>query len=472
MAPPFRYRLSDADKDALLNEQSTLIDRQASMISDQKQRIAELEAALSSPRKTSRNSHTPPSQNGPGGDVAPKGKGKRANKKKKPRPPRPGVSRRLTDTPDETRQMHAAACGHCNADVSNQRQHCRHRYDHIDIPPVTPHVTRIELFGGRCACCGRRFKAAPPEGMMPGTPFGANIHAYLMYLHHSHHVGFERLSQIMQEMFGLTISEGAISNAFQRLADPLEQTRSTIRAKLREAQVIASDETTTRINGVIHWHWTFVSDAAIYHEVAPRRAKQVAEDVLGDHRPEVWISDRYCGQQDLATAHQVCLAHVLRDVQYAIDCGDTIFAPKLRDLLRWTIRVGRRRDQLRDSTLEQYHAKAERHLDALVGPRAAHPAGRILQAQVKTWRTKFFVFMQDRRVPATNNISEREIRPSVVFRKVTGGFRSRWGATLHAGYRSLTSTARLNGQTALQALADLISGETPTHLKPGNLPTT
>ena len=472
MAPPFRYRLSDADKDALLNEQSTLIDRQASMITDQKHRIAELEAALSSPRKTSRNSHIPPSQNGPGGGASPKGKGKSVGKKKKPRPPRPGVSRRLTDTPDETRQMHATACGHCNADVSGQRQHCRHRYDYIDIPPVTPHVTRIELFGGRCACCGRRFKATPPEDMTPGTPFGANIHAYLMYLHHSHHVGFERLSRVMKEMFGLTISEGAISNAFRRLADPLEQTRTVLKATLREAQVIASDETTSRINGVIHWHWTFVSDHAIVHEIAPRRAKAVAEGVLGDHRPDVWVSDRYCGQQDLAAAHQVCLAHVLRDVQYAIDCGDTVFAPKLRDLLRWTIRIGRRRDQLRDSTLEQYHAKAERRLDAMLGPRAAHPAGRILQAQVKAWRTKFFIFLQDRRVPATNNISEREIRPSVVFRKVTGGFRSDWGATVHAGYRSLTSTARLHGQTALQALADLISGETPTHLKLGNLPTT
>ena len=61
-------------------------------------------------------------------------------------------------------------------------------------------------------------------------------------------------------------------------------------------------------------------------------------------------------------------------------------------------------------------------------------------------------------MPATNNISEREIRPSVVFRKVTGGFRSDWGASIHAGYRSVTGTARLNGQSALGAIRDLVDG--------------
>ena len=75
--------------------------------------------------------------------------------------------------------------------------------------------------------------------------------------------------------------------------------------------------------------------------------------------------------------------------------------------------------------------------------RAAHPAGRELQRQIKAWRGKFFVFLQDRRVPPTNNVSKREIRPSVVFRKVINGFRSTWGATVHAGYRSITGTARL-----------------------------
>lgn len=438
-----RYRLSDAEKDALLDDQAALIEAMAA-------RIAELEARLSAPKKTSRNSHLPPSS---GTKANRPGKGA----KKKPRASRPGTSRRLTAAPDETVRCRATSCGHCGADVSDQRQQVRRRYDHVDIPPVVAHTTRIELLGGRCGCCGRRFRAEPPAGMPPGTPFGSNIHALLLYLHHSHHVSFERLSRIMGELFGLRISEGAISNAFHRMADPLEAAREAIRKTLQGARIVASDETTTRLDGITHWHWVFVSDRAVLHEIAPRRARAVAEQVMGPHRPEVWISDRYAGQQDLAGTHQVCLAHVLRDVQYAIDCGDSVVAPKIRDLLRWTIRIGRRRGELRDTTLAQYHAKAERRLDALLGTPAAHPDGRALQTQIKAWRGKFFVFLTDRRVPATNNISEREIRPSVVFRKVTNGFRSEWGAGVHAGYRSLTSTARLHAHTAIDAVRALVS---------------
>jgi transposase len=151
-------------------------------------------------------------------------------------------------------------------------------------------------------------------------------------------------------------------------------------------------------------------------------------------------------------AHEVCLAHVLRDVQYAVDCGDTVFAPALAKLLGWAIAVGRRRETLGDTTLQQYRAKADRRLDRLLAAPAPHPAGRTLQKQVKAWRTKFFVFLEDLRVSAINNVAEREIRPSVLFRKLTGGFRLQWGPGVHAGYRSVTSTARTAGQTAFGAI--------------------
>jgi transposase len=134
---------------------------------------------------------------------------------------------------------------------------------------------------------------------------------------------------------------------------------------------VASDETTTRVKGATQWQWTFICDKAVLHAIAPRRAKAVAEEVMAGARPRVWISDRYAGQQDLAEQHQVCLAHVLRDVQYAIDCGDTVFAPKIRDHLRWCIRVGRRRHDLKDTTLRAYAARAEDRLDQGSGPTGA-----------------------------------------------------------------------------------------------------
>jgi len=104
----YRYRLSDAEKDALLNDQSALIEAQAA-------RIKELEAALSAPKKTSKNSHTPPSSGFKGNT------GSKKTGKKKSRPSRPGTSRRLTDNPDTVLRQQATSCTGCGADVSNQQ---------------------------------------------------------------------------------------------------------------------------------------------------------------------------------------------------------------------------------------------------------------------------------------------------------------------------------------------------------------
>ena len=104
MRPRPRFRLSDAEKDALLLEQAEMIQRMAT-------RIAELEAILGKPRKTSSNSHTPPSQDGPG-------RAKRPKRPARKRSSRPGSSRPLTEVPDKTERRMASACGHCGADVS------------------------------------------------------------------------------------------------------------------------------------------------------------------------------------------------------------------------------------------------------------------------------------------------------------------------------------------------------------------
>lgn len=109
-------------------------------------------------------------------------------------------------------------------------QTLRHAYDHIDLRPIGPVVTRVRLFGRRCSDCRRRVRGAPPEMMRPGAPFGPSIGAMLAYLHHHHAAGYDRLSRLMAERFGLRISEGAIANALRRANRPLEQAGRPLRS--------------------------------------------------------------------------------------------------------------------------------------------------------------------------------------------------------------------------------------------------
>ena len=200
--------------------------------------------------------------------------------------------------------------------------------------------------------------------------------------------------------------------------------------------------------------------------VDAERGGDVVDEILGGHRPRAWVSDRWAAQQDRAETHQVCLAHVLRDVQYAIDAGEPRMAPALRRLLCWAVAVGRRRPNLKDSTLAQYRATAERRLDRILAMPTATTAGAELHRQTRRWRSQFFTFMVDRAVPPTNNGPEQALRPSVIFRKVTNGFRSEWGAETYAAFRSLVSTAKANRASVLDVLRFVLATKTPGQLSP------
>jgi transposase len=189
--------------------------------------------------------------------------------------------------------------------------------------------------------------------MPPGSPFGRSVVAMLAYLHHHHAIAYERLGTLMAELFGLAISEGAIAHALRRTRTALSRATEAITARLRRARTICCDETGARVDGRMAWErvLVLVSRDAVLHRIVPSRSGRAIGEVPAGHRPRAWVSDRWSGQLGHAECHQVCLAHVLRDVQYAIDGGDAVLAPALRKLLRWAARIGRRRDRLKDGTL-------------------------------------------------------------------------------------------------------------------------
>ena len=217
--------------------------------------------------------------------------------------------------------------------------------------------------------------------------------------------------------------------------------------------MIASDETSARVEGQTCWQWVFGSATAVAHRIAASRGKAVVSEFLKDATPEVWVSDRLGAQMNHATAHQVCLAHLLRDSRYAIEAGDKLFAPGFNYLLKRAIAIGRRRESLADSTLLVYRRDLERRLGRLLAVEPDTEAGLKLRRGMEKCQDKLFVFVTRRDVPPTNNISERRLRPSVIFRKVTNGFRSAWGAAGYAAVCSVIETGMLRGLSAFAASA-------------------
>ena len=243
--------------------------------------------------------------------------------------------------------------------------------------------------------------AEAQAGLPPGSPFGQSIAALVVYLHYAHAIGLERLSRLMAEMFSLSISEGAISNLLARAREPLLAAAATIREVVTASSVVCSDETSARVIGKNWWEWVFVSTLAVLHVIRPSRGKAVVQSLFGSFKPTVWVSDMLGSQRGHGLQWQVCLAHLLRDATYAIECGDTAARKRrtldaIKRLLLRAIAIGRRREMLKDTTLQQYLAGLERRLDRIMAAVPIGQPGRRLRKRIAANRAHLFVFITHR----------------------------------------------------------------------------
>jgi transposase len=122
---------------------------------------------------------------------------------------------------------------------------------------------------------------------------------------------------LFRHLFGLPVSKGALDAMFRRAQPSLDNEVAAILARLRRSRMVCSDETGVRTQ----WNWVFQNDRVVIHVVRASRAASVAAEVMSGHRLSIWVSDLYGAQQGHADQWQVCLAHQLRDCQFAIDAG-------------------------------------------------------------------------------------------------------------------------------------------------------
>jgi transposase len=188
----------------------------------------------------------------------------------------------------------------------------------------------------------------------------------------------------------------------------------------------------------------------------------VITDVMEAAVPQVWVSDLFSAQlSSPAMKRQICHAHQLRDLQYAIDAERSPFAYRMQQLLLRSQRLIQYRDALPAELFQQQVDAIERACDALLGMEVRTEIARRLQKRYVKHREHLFVFLYDPGVPCDNNGSERALRNSVVHRKVLAGFRSEWGTRAYATVTTVIETARKEGCRIFEALRTLLGPPMP-----------
>jgi transposase len=446
-------------------QQEALAEREAA-IERRDEKIRELEDELAQfrrPAKTPENSSVPPSRAQKTNRVA-------GRRKLGPKRGHIGVSRARSE-PDVVVECRPRTCAGCGQELPQTGGRRTGRSQVVELPVLAPVVIEAWQYTVACGRCGEQTAGTYPAGLEPRRTFGPGVEALLSYFHERHHVGYERLVEVCRDVFGLAISEGGVENALHRWVEHARPTYAAIREQVRGSPVINSDETSARVAGRTHWQWVIQTTEASYHVIAPSRGREVIDAFLAGAEPAVWGSDLWAPQLlTPAGEHQVCLSHQDRDLTFASEAdpdNERIWALDLRHLFGRAIRLHRERAQVTPATFARRRLLIENATDRLVFDRYVAPkteAAR-LQARYRTHRDSLYVFLHRDDVEPTNNGSERDLRPSVIHRKVIGGFRSAWGAEASAIRSSILATARKQGQNLLHAFR-AVAGPSPLQAIP------
>lgn len=435
-----------------------LIDLVLAQAQENAQMQAEIEALRlkmekgKKPPTNSGNSSQPPSQDQ-------KGNMPQKRKKHKHGPAKGHVKyeRRWIAQPDHVVEIKPGVCGQCQSDLGEVVMMLSDVNQITELPEARAEVIEVRQYIAECPCCGAGQVVAPPSGLEMERTFGARLEATVVYYRQEQHMSYIRTQAALQNLHGVEISQGGIDKIMQRAGHKAIGAIKPIEQAIAQSAVIHSDETSSRVDGNTWWQWVFCSTNAVLHVMRFNRSIDVVKDVMGEHQAEVWVSDCYGPQMNAPSKkHQLCLAHQLRNLQAVVEQHPKHFwAKHVQRLFRYAIHLHNQRQRLSQEIFLNQIQRIEKCFDNFINQSLDPPDARRLQRRYLKYRSAIFVFLYRTDVSPTNNISERHLRPSVIHRKVSGGFRSAWGAKAYAALKSLADTGALSGISPFEIIQKL-----------------
>jgi transposase len=380
-------------------------------------------------------------------------------KKRRHGPPAGHVKyeRKLVAEPDHVVELKAQACGHCQTDLRGESGRLVDVNQITELPEAQAEVIEVRQYATGCPCCGREQVGQAPAGLEMERTFGARLEGTVVYYRQEQHMSYVRTQSALRDLHGVEISQGGIDQIMQRGGKKALEQVAPIQTEVQQSAVVHCDETSSRVDGANWWQWVFCSANAVLHVIRFNRSVDVIRDIMAGNEVQVWVSDCYSAQmKSPAQQHQLCLAHQLRNLQAVVERYPASFWPKaMQALFRSAIHVYNRRDQLSPPEFQAQVQRIEQLCSWLLDRSPQYPDATRLLKRYHKHRDCLFVFLHRSDVSPTNNVSERNLRPSVVHRKVIGCFRSAWGATAYAALASVVATAALKGISSFDAIQNL-----------------
>ena len=324
------------------------------------------------------------------------------------------------------------------------------------IPPLQAQYVEHRSYSNHCKSCKFVNVGKLPSYLTAPIQYGANVSATLSYLFAYQYMPYKRMKMLMRDLFNLPISEGTIDNQLAKMTERAMPIYKQIQSRIQESPIVGGDETGTNINGAKGWFHVWQNSCLTFIVAALTRGFQTTEDYFSKgFSKAVYVSDCWPSQlKTLAFKHQLCLAHLLRELtnfEEALGCKWSI---ELKLLLLQAIGLKKGFKSADYLQPQASVTEIEDKLDEMLAIDYSnfHPKTKAFIKRLIKRRENVFPFLYHEHVPSDNNGSERAIRNVKVKNKISGCFRSQQGAMRFAVIRSVIDTTVKNTQDVFSAI--------------------
>ena len=421
--------------------------------------IANLTERLSkyeNPGKNSGNSSTPPCKETMKDEII-----RRTRTLRKPSGRKPGGQKghdghklSCSSLPDEIIDDAPNYCTNCGKSLADAERVLEYVTKVVSIPELKPVIKEIRHYAMICKNCGERIRTEARH-RSNDVVYDASVKSLVVYLNVVQFLPYGRIAGFLRDVLGLSPSEGSLVNWVNEAKRKARPVIDKIREYIMSSSVVGFDERGCYCSKRLDWAW--IAQTVYYTLLfrADGRGSKVLADKFGDSLKRMTaVTDRHSAYFALHFLnHQVCLAHLLRELQYLSELNTRQnWSEKTAGLFReaihernsnptaiidktsWTERL----DRLLKQNISKFGKKFETFKKGLI-----------------KCRNYIFNFLEDPTIPADNNESERGIRKLKIKLKNSCTFRSDLGADAFLELHSVVETARKHNKTPFNAIQAL-----------------
>lgn len=377
---------------------------------------------------------------------------------------------RQPPTPTEIIDVPLEYCPDCFSPIEHLQHH---RQTIEELPIIIPQVIQINTQSGYCRKCQKRVRSSDPwrisnAGGAASTLLGPRAAALAIDLQHRFHLTKSKTCQILQELFGITLTRGGLVALSHRLAHRLRPKYTQLEREVQQSNHIHADETGWYVGQTGPQLCVFTNQFLTLYHITSSRTRAMVKRILGDNYQGVLISDCLSIYDEVNSLQQKCYAHHFRSIEAAllkIPSGVSLYLAEVKLLLQTAMTFKTLQAEIKAADFSSRIQHLETWTTKLLGlenrTQPLEPEEETVRRRLFKQRDHLFEFLKHKEVEATNNQAERQLRPAVIARKLSCGNRTEKGARTWEILASLAVTTKQRNESFKDLVAGAMFGVPP-----------